>query len=422
MANTLDFHFEQLVTESDMDALQANLQQADRRLMADQVYVGIVRGFQVVEHDPIPDLTVDIQGPGIAYDQQGRRVFMPTTTTLDVSTDSNAASTAVVGVGNEKWISVYVRFTRVESDLRFDGNGVPVFFRQDESFEFIVEQGAEAAAGTATRPALRSDSLLVADILLTHGDTQIFTAAIESADVVSMPSSRFEWVFNLTASAPTSVRVGPLPDAMQAVLTALNNHVTGAGDAHEADAIGFDGSGIPAGWSDLAAATDMQAAIAAIPADLAASDGAALVGFDGAALGFAATDLQAALAELDARAYDDVVKATLAVAGNSTESIEHTLPADCTWSLELTAVMSEGAAGSRSALRVIKAHGRRASGTTTVGGEVFNEYDQDFADPMENELAVTVTASAAGVRVDFVATDTLVTIGVRAISKLSLLA
>lgn len=280
MANLLDFYFEQLVTEGDMDTLQANLEFADRRIMADQGYEGIVQNFGVVEHNPTPDLTVDIAGPGIAYDQEGQRINMPTGTTLDVSVDSNSNSTAVVGGGNEKWVSVFVRFTRNESDLRFDGNGVPVFFSNAESFEFVVVQGAEAAAGFATRPALLSDGLLIADILLAFGDTQIFDAAIESEDVVTNPTSRFEFIFNLTASSPAIVRVGPLPDAMQAVLTELNSHIAELGNAHLADAVDFDASNlpIPAAWTDTAAASDVQAALDGIVNDLSQTDGAELIG------------------------------------------------------------------------------------------------------------------------------------------------
>src|SRR5687768_2193032 len=126
MANKLDFYFEQLVTESDMDTLQANLELADHQLMLDQGYTGIVYGFDVTEHNPVADLTVDIAGPGVAYDQEGQRIRLPASTNLDLSTDSNASPTAVVGGANEKWVSVFVQFERVPSDLRFDGNGLPV--------------------------------------------------------------------------------------------------------------------------------------------------------------------------------------------------------------------------------------------------------------------------------------------------------
>lgn len=301
MANLLDFYFEQLVTEGDMDQLQANLEFADHRIMADQGYEGIVQNFGVVEHNPTPDLTVDIAGPGIAYDQEGQRINMPTSQTLDVSVDSNSNSTAVVGGGNEKWVSVFVRFTRNESDLRFDGNGVPVFFSQAESFEFVVVQGAEAAAGTAVRPSLLSDGLLIADILLDFGKTQIFDADIESEDVVTDPTSRFQFIFNLTASAPAEVRVGPLPDAMQAVLTELNNHIADLSNAHDADTIGFDPLSlpIPAAWSALAAASNVQEAIDAIVDDLTqftATSGAGLVGFDPSTSDFVNATVQQVLA------------------------------------------------------------------------------------------------------------------------------
>lgn len=286
MANLLNFYFEQLVTESDMDTLQSNLQQSDRLLMKDQIYIGVNQGYAVVEHNPVPDLTVDVGGPGIAYDQEGQRVNMPTTTTLDVSVDSGGSPTAVAVAGNEKWVSVFVQFDRTLSDSRFDGNGVPLFYRQDEAFQFVVEQGAEALIGAASRPALRADAILIADINLVNAQTQIFDADIESADTVTKPNSRFQFAFNLTASSPAQIRVGPLPDAMQAVLTELNNHIANVGNAHPASAITFDAANlpIPAGWSDVAAATEVQAALDGIVNDLeqttAGTDGARRVGFN----------------------------------------------------------------------------------------------------------------------------------------------
>jgi len=284
MANLLDFYFEQLVQESDLDQLQANFEAADRALMSDQAYIGVVSGFGVVEHAPIPDLTVDIGGPGKAYDQEGRRIFMPSSVTLDVSVDSGGSPTAVANPGNEKWVSVVVQFERVASDLRF-GNGVPVYYRQDEGYSFVVVQGAEAASGTATRPGLLPDALLIADFLLAHGDTQIEDAAIESADVVTKPNSRFEWIFNLTASAPASIRVGPIPQAMQGVLTELNTHIANLGNAHPGTAITFTPVGDVA-WADFKAATQVTAALNGIVADLSDQGipGASLVGVDRANL------------------------------------------------------------------------------------------------------------------------------------------
>jgi hypothetical protein len=287
MSNLLDFYFLQLVQESDMDDLQLNLETSQRQLFTDQQYSGIASGYGVVQHAPTPDFTVDVAGPGIAYDDNGRRIFLPAPVNLDVSLDSQGAPTAVVNPGNEKWISVFTQFERNPSDTRFDGNGLPVNFRQDEGQKFVVVQGAEALAGTAAKPSILPDAKLIGDILVEFGTTQIVDGAsdtavprIESADVAGKPLTRFPFMFNLTASSPAQVRVGPLPTAMQAILTELNNHISGVSNAHPADAISTTNTA--PGWTDLAAATEVQASLDAVPSDLARTDntteGAGLVG------------------------------------------------------------------------------------------------------------------------------------------------
>lgn len=298
MANRFNWYLDQLVTEGHMDTAFQNLEQADRLLMKDQAYAGVVSGYSVTQHAPTPDLTVDIAGPGIAYDQEGRRVYMGTTQTLNLAVDSNAASTAVATPGNEKWVSVFVQFDLVLSNQVVDGNSQTVYFNENEGYSFVVVQGSEAAIGAATRPALLPDALLIADVRLENGDTQIVTSRIESADTASKPNSRFQYIFNLTASLPATVRKGPLPAAMQAVLTELNNHIASLSNPHPATAIAFTPVTVPAAWTDVAAATEVNEAINAIVDDLGQTDGGTLIGFSPTG-NLAATNIGDAIIELD---------------------------------------------------------------------------------------------------------------------------
>jgi len=273
----LDFYFEQLVGESDMDQLQANAEESMNRIMTDQAYFGVTTGYSVVQHSPVPNLTVDVGGPGIAYDQLGRRVAMASSVTLNMSTDSNGSPTTVVTGGNEKWVSVFVQFTRVNSDQRFDGNGLPVLYVSDEGYQFIVTQGAEALSGTATRPALNTDAVLIADVKLSFGTTQILNSIIESADTITKPNSRFQYIFNLTASTPAKVRTGRLPVAMQFVLDQLNNHIAGVTGAHPATAISNTLTPPTISWANTLAGANLSDAIDGIMQDLD-GDGANLLG------------------------------------------------------------------------------------------------------------------------------------------------
>lgn len=161
--NRFDFYFEQLVTQADMDEGFDFAELADQRLQSDNGYVGIAQALEVVEAFPTPNLTVDINA-GVAYDQDGKRCAVTAPQNLDISIDSSAVSTAVAGGGNEKWLAIFIAFDRTLSDPRVDGNGVPLQYRRAEGFQFIVDQSAEAPAGTrAVYLAANSETYILAN-------------------------------------------------------------------------------------------------------------------------------------------------------------------------------------------------------------------------------------------------------------------
>jgi hypothetical protein len=268
MADRLDYFFRQRVTEAELDLGFELLERADRNLAADLGFVGVVAGAVVSQHAPVPDLTVDVSGPGAAYDQLGERVFFSSLQNVNVAQDDNGVSTAVAAGGNEKIVSVFVKFERSLSDPRVDGNSLTVFFRRDESFRFIVAQGAEAPAGTALPPPLRSDAILLADVTRTFGQTQILNANISTA--------RRQDAF-VVAGSPRSLRRGRTLEAVSDLLALYNAHVSGAGDLHLASAVQYAGGGT---WADGTTnpATTVEAQLDKIVADLAATSGAPKVG------------------------------------------------------------------------------------------------------------------------------------------------
>lgn len=242
MADRRNYFFGQQVQEGELDAGFDGLERAIWNLAADLGLVGVSSGGVVTQHAPTPDLTVDVTSVR-AYDQQGRRIEFPSTQTPNLATDSNSVSTAVVNGGNSKIVSLFVRFKRDQSDPRTDDNAVPLNFVQDEGFEFVIVQGAEAV--TPTPPALLSDGILLADITRTFGQTQILNANIST--------SRRQDMF-VGSAGSLSLRAGTPEEAAQALLTLLNNHVTNVGAAHPATALTFTP------YANLAS-TNVQAAI-----------------------------------------------------------------------------------------------------------------------------------------------------------------
>lgn len=340
-----NFYFEQLVGEADMDEVFDFAENADHALMTDNGYTGIVAGLGVTENT-VPDLNV-IVAVGTAYDQTGQRVRIGAPQTVDMSVDSNSVPTTVAVNGNEKWLSIYAQFDRALSDPRVDGNGVTVQYREAESFTLIVEQGAEAAPGTAasllatvsepyappaggtvqiqvngapvqtvtlaatdttaalvalaintqttginatdsggavlletftanalakiqvtggtsaalfgfptgiangaggpTPPALKSDALLLADVLIRRDGggtttTQIFDAPDVGGAAGYIENARRELTF-IFNGATFEIREGTITDFATQLAQDLQNHINNTGNAHPSTAITYDGTG-----------------------------------------------------------------------------------------------------------------------------------------------------------------------------------
>lgn len=286
MANRRDYFTDQLVSQSELDAGFAGLESADWAQFADLALKGVVTGLGVAQHSPTADLTVDV-AIGVSYDKLGKRMSVPSLQVVNLGVDSNSVSTAVVNAGQSKIVSLFLRFKRSLTDQRTDGLGATVFHIQDESFEFFIEQGAEAVSPTP--PALRSDSILLADITRTFGQTQILT--------VNISATRKEDMFKLSAGA-IAINTGTPVSAMQSLLTELNNHVTGASNVHPASAIAYGGG---ANFADGATnpASSVEVVIDNILTSLGGSTGSQKVGF--ASSGNLATGtVRSALLELDA--------------------------------------------------------------------------------------------------------------------------
>jgi len=335
MADRLDYFFRQKVTEAELDLGFELLEQADLNFANDIGVFGIIDGMVASEKAGVPDLSVDLTAPGRAYDQLGRRIFFGTAQNVDVSTDLNGVSTAVETSGNEKIVSVFIKFDRALSDPRTDGNSQQVFFRRDESFQFVVRQGAEAAAGSAVPPPLQPDEILIVDVTRTFGQTQILNSDLSpdptvpgdvgrrqqfifaEANAISIFSGGFATLDPVTddvqagfqevddeltdhfgatarrhdapdvdaaatAGSPNALGAGTVRTQLDALLGHLNDHENEPSGAHTASAIAYAGGGV---WADGATnpATTVEGQLDKLVADLAAATGAPKVGAAGTA-------------------------------------------------------------------------------------------------------------------------------------------
>jgi len=266
MSDRLDYYFKQRVTEAELDLGFTYLEQADRDIIANLGIMGVFKNAVVTQHSPSPNMTVDVgdnTGESVAYDDEGQKVSWPTTENVDVSQDSNSVSTAVASPGNSKIVSVFVEFDRALSDPRIDGNNLTVYFQRQESFQFVVVQGAEAVSPTA--PALQAGAVLLADITLTFGQTTVVNGDI-STDRAQYP---FE-----TTGGTYQIKEKTIAAAFQAVMDSINATSSGSFNASQ---INYAGGGA---WVDATTnpAATVEAQLDKIVSDLTATAGSARVG------------------------------------------------------------------------------------------------------------------------------------------------
>lgn len=281
MADRVDYYFRQRVTEAELDLAFTLLEKADRDLAADLGVYGVIGGGVPAPHSPVPDLTVDLTAPARAYDNLGQRMFFGTGQTVDCAVDLVGIPTDVATAGNERWLGVFLRFKRLLSDPRTDGNSQQVLFRRDESFELVVRQAPEGPLGAAPKPALQADELLLCDVRRRPGQTQIIAVDIDT-------SRRQAFIFaqgtSVAVSTGTWSILQPLVGTVQAALDEvddeLRDHFTAAGRRHAASAIDYTPHG-------FVAANNVQAAVDELIDDLvtgaSGSSGATRVGVDAAA-------------------------------------------------------------------------------------------------------------------------------------------
>jgi hypothetical protein len=278
MADRVQFYFEQRVSEDELNLPFEQLERADRNLAADMGVFGIVGGAEPAQHEPIPNLSVDLAAPGRAYDRLGRRIFFGVGQNVNCAQDSLGISTEVLTAGNERWLGVFMRFGRLLSDERTDGNSQRLHFRHDESFELVVRQGAEAPAGTAQRVPLEDDEILVCDVRREFAGDRVLSNHIDLSRRQALVFARGDGVGiepglwrTLDPDAPT------VQSALDEVDDRYTGHVAGQGDRHTARHISM----VPAGF---VSAPTVQEGFEDVALKLgrttSGSAGAALIGAD----------------------------------------------------------------------------------------------------------------------------------------------
>ena len=216
MANKFRTYFGQIITNTELNGMFDALFTAVDRFVQDFGYAGIAAGASVTQHTP-NNLTVDVGAPTIVYDQEANRMEFGSPVVVNMAVDENGAPTAVTLAARDKWLSIFIEFVSTPTDPRTDDLGNTVYFQDVSSYQMNVVQGSEASTGTATRPTLRGDQILLADVKISFGTTTIVNAAISA--------TRSQVIYEVTGS-PFSVRAKSLTDVLQAMADSINTTAT----------------------------------------------------------------------------------------------------------------------------------------------------------------------------------------------------
>lgn len=214
--NKYNFYYRCKVGKTELNQLQADIESEVESPIVDFYGSGIVTGVGVTATSP-PSMSVSIAS-GVVYNNQGRRVVTPTSLILSCTNEGYtqvgqagtcSGSTIPLPTGsNKKYITILLYHAVFETDLRTDGYGNTLYFRQLDSFRFRIIQGTEAE-----NPSPPSDpgdgGIILADILLYPGMTQI-----QNTDI---STTRRNYILTVTG------RVRKIGDTMTGWLQFINS-------------------------------------------------------------------------------------------------------------------------------------------------------------------------------------------------------
>ncbi len=205
-----DWYYKQVVSPGELSAAFEAVDHALRTMVKTLGISGLAVEGDVVQTTPTAGLSAAVKGPLLAYDDQGNRIYLPAARSpVDLSVDENGAATAIFTPGQERYLGIFVRFTRELMDPRTDGDGNQVMFARLEGAELVVAAGAPAPVGAASRAALRAGHVLLADVRLTTGQAQVLTAHILN--------DRTQYLFR-AASGQLNIWGRTFPEIVQKIL------------------------------------------------------------------------------------------------------------------------------------------------------------------------------------------------------------
>lgn len=162
-----NWYYRQRVSESDLDGLQDRIEAALTNLQKDLFTYGWLVGGDIT---PGSGTAVSVP-PHIGYDQYGQRIAWSTPQTVNLTAQKPGTP------GQSRWVLIAGRFKRALSDLRTDGHGQQVYFKEDESYEIV--QRAGTAAASPSKPTKQAGDVVLGYVKVAYGATSIVAGDID---------------------------------------------------------------------------------------------------------------------------------------------------------------------------------------------------------------------------------------------------
>jgi hypothetical protein len=237
------FYYGQIVTESDLNDGFTWVQNAEKSLAKDIAENGVFDGLLVTPTSPVSTSVEVSDGVGRIVDD-GSRVYNSATQIVPCTVDEFGVATFTDLIAGEgRWCSIYAKFKSVNSDLKTDGHGLPVWFTTSESVEFFLHlapKGLIINKTTLPRPGTIPTAILLADIWFEFGSLPIIAGHLETTrreDYYRQIVSGIE----ISAGSPKAT-LPLLGSAISAVTSSFTDPDLPTGAADGAHSIGLGGT------------------------------------------------------------------------------------------------------------------------------------------------------------------------------------
>ena len=176
------FYDNQVVDNTDLNAVSGNAEDADKALAMEAVGYGITSGLSVIAVGGQMRIGVN---SGTLIDKTGQRCAFVGLHEQTITQDT-AGIPVAVGAGQERWVAVLAKVGRNLTNYQEDPSGgvkdntnytvqAPIVNPNGDvvgaSQILYVVCGAAAAVGSAARPALDAEAILICDLYVAYGQT-----------------------------------------------------------------------------------------------------------------------------------------------------------------------------------------------------------------------------------------------------------